>query len=849
MPWQLVYTSAPRGLIPGQSGFCTVARSRDLRDALSVRLEQLSAYHHVAGTDRQGRACYPCIAACRVLDIRGARYHVLTRIHDAGLDFTSRTNHIAHHLVFQPAEVVALPSPAVLLRDWPGWRRTWTEAPRFLEASDAAGLDRLPRPVLSPATRWQQLTGDAGRAAALVDPGGEYGAYLDLEPGCEFELLDLFGESLGLLLADGRKPAALWEMTFTTFLQGEDNPADFRWRGGWTGTALSEAATRAGRAPCPPGQLPVPNTAAAALARQGPPRGAPARPPSSVPSAPVRLRIEPGLAARGGARAPAAAGRVGTAEQETGVEPAHGIARPLFIGGAVGLALAALIIAGFAWPGFFVKPGRRAVEAPATLLPSEKPSPAHPAVAGPGDGAPQTDRTNAAPPVSVPAPAQRVRPDSELTAQIERVWPAVPTLVVLASGSQPAALELPAFAPLAALLAALLTDRDPVLPGEVRCELSSETLAWPGPHAPFRTAIQADLVGKRISWPDASGARTTVDFAAWQADPSRERPIVLTGPGGTAQHAVAFRLGPPAQRASAFASHRVVGLDPQSPPEPVWLDHTFLVEGQTNFWLSLRGPLRERLRQLQLPAGMRLGLRPFILQVRAKQEVDWLAQVEACGIAVNADAALDFAGVRRELERALQAARARTDEAQSRLNASLTNLLAGGPAGFQAPVGHLFGLAPGPPLGTFEVYLAGQKRAPAAARADDLLAYVRKLLDQEAVRTLGGAEIRRKLRDEPARAAAALSELDEFAAGLAKRRPPGSALPDRYFTSLHKRLREADDLRRRVDAEQDRARRCEEMLRIAPRGLAGTANVRLLAAGPGASFELIRFAEPIPPTR
>ena len=49
MAWQLIFTSAPRTLSAGQSGYGTVARSADLREGLAQRLEQLSYYGHAAG--------------------------------------------------------------------------------------------------------------------------------------------------------------------------------------------------------------------------------------------------------------------------------------------------------------------------------------------------------------------------------------------------------------------------------------------------------------------------------------------------------------------------------------------------------------------------------------------------------------------------------------------------------------------------------------------------------------------------------------------------------------------------------------------------------------------------------
>src|SRR5580704_10686304 len=114
MPQQLIYTSAPRGIVAGRSGHCTVARSAAMREALVLRLEQLSYYHHLS----LGGAAERPIFAHRIVDIRGARFHVLSRIHDAGLDFTGRTNFIAHHLAVTPEECRGLPSPPVILRDW-----------------------------------------------------------------------------------------------------------------------------------------------------------------------------------------------------------------------------------------------------------------------------------------------------------------------------------------------------------------------------------------------------------------------------------------------------------------------------------------------------------------------------------------------------------------------------------------------------------------------------------------------------------------------------------------------------------------------------------------------------------
>ncbi|HEY9172165.1 MAG TPA: hypothetical protein VI136_07775, partial [Verrucomicrobiae bacterium] len=160
MAWQLIYTSALRTLVPGQSGYGTVARSADLREALVQRLEQFSYYQHSAAAPSQTTPPSPVVCAYRALDFRGSRYHVLTRIQDAGLDFTNRTNHLAHHLVFEPAELASLPPPAVILARWNGWRCRWEESPRFLEDADWGDLRTMPRSVPLPAAGWQRVTGD-----------------------------------------------------------------------------------------------------------------------------------------------------------------------------------------------------------------------------------------------------------------------------------------------------------------------------------------------------------------------------------------------------------------------------------------------------------------------------------------------------------------------------------------------------------------------------------------------------------------------------------------------------------------------------------------------------------------
>jgi hypothetical protein len=227
MPQQLIYTSAQRGIVAGRSGHCTVARSAAMREALMLQLEKLSYYQHLSLSGGQERQIY----SCRVLDIRGSRYHVLSRIQDAGLDFTGRTNFLAHHLVFTPEEVRQLPSPPIILRSWSGWVKAWNKEPQMLENEDWSGLTNIAGVLSVPATTWQQLTGDAVNGYGLLDSRSSMTFRVDSL--VEDQILALLAESLELLeLRDPRRDfrVTAWEYTFTTSMQEQDNPADFRWR-------------------------------------------------------------------------------------------------------------------------------------------------------------------------------------------------------------------------------------------------------------------------------------------------------------------------------------------------------------------------------------------------------------------------------------------------------------------------------------------------------------------------------------------------------------------------------------------------------------------------------------------
>lgn len=239
MAWQLIYTSAPRGLVTGRSGFCTVARHRDLRERLAADLERWSSY------DRSGEIP-ETIFSHRILTVGQETFHVLTRITAAGVDYTGRSNHLAHHLIFSPAETAALPNPATLLRAWSGWLSRYDEAPRFFEENEQpsfSGLSPLSDAAADPA------------AALLATEEGREGSVLAAKTESAAAVLITFEKALA-----GSDAAARWDVTFTTWLQ----PADLEEWPAWSAAPVSshawEKAKAAGKMlldPARPGGLPA----------------------------------------------------------------------------------------------------------------------------------------------------------------------------------------------------------------------------------------------------------------------------------------------------------------------------------------------------------------------------------------------------------------------------------------------------------------------------------------------------------------------------------------------------------------------------------------------------------------
>lgn len=212
MPLALIFTSAPQGLSPGRSGFCTVARHADIPDRLVTMLEGLGTPHAAAGS-----ATY----TLRRLEAAGKGWHILSRFTAGGLDHTHRDNRLAHHLVFPESEVAALPPPADIAHRFGGWISEWSGPPNWLEPINlrlSAG-----RPLV-PCSTWRRTTGTGAKAAWLVREDSPARACLTNATDTAL-LLELLAESSALL------GEAAWSATFTTDAS-VSGAEDFAWCGG-----------------------------------------------------------------------------------------------------------------------------------------------------------------------------------------------------------------------------------------------------------------------------------------------------------------------------------------------------------------------------------------------------------------------------------------------------------------------------------------------------------------------------------------------------------------------------------------------------------------------------------------
>ncbi|HIL54974.1 MAG TPA: hypothetical protein EYG40_08050, partial [Verrucomicrobia bacterium] len=238
MAYQLIYTSVRRGLIPGRSGYTVAARHRQIRERLVSEIERGSGYTYA----KKGQS--PKIYAHRKFDISGVLYHVLTRIVDAGSDYTGRTNHLAHHLICEDDELKNCgATPAEILYGY-DWLDRYEEEPRYFDDKEIVNVSKYAGKIKLPASNWKKIRGNAGDAALLVDNESKVKSsiiVINSDQSSQLNpLLPLIAESSQLI---GLGTANSSAVTFTTYFQEGDSMADFDWIGCGDDNAILQKPT------------------------------------------------------------------------------------------------------------------------------------------------------------------------------------------------------------------------------------------------------------------------------------------------------------------------------------------------------------------------------------------------------------------------------------------------------------------------------------------------------------------------------------------------------------------------------------------------------------------------------
>ena len=235
MAYEIYYTSAPEGLRPGQHGFCTVAATEKIPRPLLERLEPLSGYRHAfeAGSISPSN---PVAWAHWNIRAAGRSHHVLSRVCDAGFDYSKRNNVFAHHVVVDANEMAAggpawmLGQSGLMVRQWDG------------RVGDIARSSPLPQGDEAPArcVAWDRAVGDAGWAGVLA----ESAARTPAKPACilysaDTDVLALVAEAIRLLPRNLR-----WQVTFNTYFTSIPSSASCLWRCCLAGSPAADAASR-----------------------------------------------------------------------------------------------------------------------------------------------------------------------------------------------------------------------------------------------------------------------------------------------------------------------------------------------------------------------------------------------------------------------------------------------------------------------------------------------------------------------------------------------------------------------------------------------------------------------------
>lgn len=222
MSQELLYTSASKGLKAGTSGFCTVVATQQLSATLAEKIESLSGYKNVFPPQDPKADQNPIAWSHVKLSMGGRNYSIVSRIAFYGLDYTQRTNKLAHHVVLDAGEQPP-GGPAWLVSQNGFLQAEWDGEVKSLPIGRRIPVGELAPMVCS---HWKKVTGDAGWGGVLAEElhsTSPRTVYLIVPLG--LDVRPLFVEATSLLPITER-----WNATFSTYYTRLPQGVQCLWR-------------------------------------------------------------------------------------------------------------------------------------------------------------------------------------------------------------------------------------------------------------------------------------------------------------------------------------------------------------------------------------------------------------------------------------------------------------------------------------------------------------------------------------------------------------------------------------------------------------------------------------------
>ena len=210
MAYELVYTSVPRGLKLGRTGFCTVAMTSGMPAPLVQTLESMTGYKALYTQNDARYASNPPAFFHYSVKVAGKYYDICGRICSCALDYTGRSNKIAHFIVPDEAEKQQMPWGAASLSE-ELFRTGWSGEPQEIAARLKLKMNNFTPGV---ASEWKRMAGDAGWAGVLAQsfldkPRERF--FILFDPDRPVNCLQLVREAVQLL-----PPERRWEVSYNT---------------------------------------------------------------------------------------------------------------------------------------------------------------------------------------------------------------------------------------------------------------------------------------------------------------------------------------------------------------------------------------------------------------------------------------------------------------------------------------------------------------------------------------------------------------------------------------------------------------------------------------------------------